>query len=83
MQKELLLCIVKALVNNTDDISINEVASERLTILELRVAKEDIGRVIGKQGRIAKSIRTVVKAVASKEHKKINVEFISSRRKFK
>ncbi len=76
MQKELLLCIVKALVNNTDDISINEVASERLTILELKVAKEDIGRVIGKQGNVIKSIRTLLNASAAKNNKKIALEII-------
>ena len=76
MQKDLLICIVKALVSNPDQISINEVASERLTILELKVAKEDIGRVIGKQGNVIKSIRTLLNASAAKNNKKIALEII-------
>jgi uncharacterized protein len=76
MQKDLLLCIVKALVNNTEDVNINEVASERLTILELKVAKEDIGRVIGKQGNVIKSIRTLLNASAAKNNKKVALEII-------
>ncbi|MDR0675896.1 MAG: KH domain-containing protein [Elusimicrobiota bacterium] len=76
MQKELLLCIVQALVNNPNNININEVASERLTILELKVEKEDIGRIIGKQGNVIKSIRTLLNASAAKNNKKIALEII-------
>ncbi len=74
--KEIIQTIILNLVENKDAVSINEKQDEKNIVFEVKVAEEDMGRVIGKQGRIAKSIRTVVKAVASKEHKKINVEFI-------
>ncbi|NLY97100.1 MAG: KH domain-containing protein, partial [Clostridiaceae bacterium] len=60
--KELLETIAKALVDNPEQVSVNEVVGEKSTILELRVTEEDMGKVIGKQGRIAKAIRTVIKA---------------------
>ena len=74
--KELLETIVRALVDNPDDISVNEVEGEKSLILELRVAPGDMGKVIGKQGRIAKAIRTVMKAAAVKENKRVVVEII-------
>ncbi|MBN2558297.1 MAG: KH domain-containing protein [Clostridia bacterium] len=74
--KELLEMIAKALVDNPDDVSVTVVEEEYNTILELRVAPEDMGKVIGKGGRIAKSIRTLVKAYAIKENKKVLVEII-------
>jgi predicted RNA-binding protein YlqC (UPF0109 family) len=74
--KELLETIVEALVDNPDDISVNEVEGEKSLILELRVAPGDMGKVIGKQGRIAKAIRTVMKAAAVKENKRVVVEII-------
>lgn len=74
--KELLEVIVKALVDNPDKVVINEIQGEQSIILELKVAQEDMGKVIGKQGRIAKAIRTVVKAGAVKENKRVSVEIL-------
>ena len=74
--KELVEFIAKALVDNPEQVSVNEVEGERSVIVELRVATEDMGKVIGKQGRIAKAIRTVVKAAATKEDKKVVVEIL-------
>ncbi|MBP1888533.1 putative RNA-binding protein YlqC (UPF0109 family) [Clostridium moniliforme] len=74
--KELVEVIAKSLVDNPDEVKVNEVAGEQSIILELRVAPEDMGKVIGKQGRIAKAIRTVVKAAAIKEEKRVVVEII-------
>ena len=68
--------IAKALVEYPDDVSVTEVEKDGSTVLELRVNKDDMGKVIGKQGRIAKAIRTVVKAAASREDKKVVVEII-------
>ena len=73
--KEVLEVLAKSLVDNPDAVSVTEVEGERETVLELRVADEDMGKVIGKQGRIAKAIRTVVKA-ASRENKRAVVEII-------
>ena len=76
--KELLEFIAKNLVTNPNEVSVTEVPtdSERSIILELRVAKEDMGKVIGKQGKIAKAIRMVVKAAAVKENKRVSVEIV-------
>ncbi len=74
--KELLESIAKALVDYPDEVSVNEVEGEKSLILELKVSKEEMGKVIGKQGRIAKAIRTVVKAAAVKEDKRVVVEII-------
>ncbi|MGI6560967.1 MAG: KH domain-containing protein [Clostridia bacterium] len=74
--KELLETIAKALVDNPEQVSVNEVVGEKSTILELRVTEEDMGKVIGKQGRIAKAIRTVIKAAAVKDNKRVVVEII-------
>jgi uncharacterized protein len=74
--KELLEIIAKALVQYPDEVTVNEVVGEKSTVLELRVAAEDMGKVIGKQGRIAKAIRAVVKAAAIKENKRFVVEII-------
>lgn len=74
--KELLEIIAKALVDNPDDVKVNEVTGEQSIILELKVAADDMGKVIGKQGRIAKAIRTVIKAAAIKENKRVVVEII-------
>lgn len=76
MMKELVEVIAKALVDNPDSVQVNEISGEQSVILELRVAPEDMGKVIGKQGRIAKAIRTVVKAAATKENKRVVVEII-------
>ncbi len=74
--KELLETIAKALVDYPEDVYVNEVEGEKSKILELRVSKDDMGKVIGKQGRIAKAIRTVVKAAAVKENKRVSVEIL-------
>ena len=74
--KELLEVIAKNLVDYPDQVTVTEVQGERSLILELKVAPEDMGKVIGKQGRIAKAIRTVVKAAAVHEDKRIVVEII-------
>ncbi len=74
--KELLETIARALVDYPDDVSVNEVEGENAIILELRVAKEDMGKVIGKQGRIAKAIRSVIKAAAIKENVRVVVEIL-------
>lgn len=68
--------MAKSLVDNPDAVTVNEVDGEQSLILELKVDPEDMGKVIGKQGRIAKAIRTVVKAAAVKEHKRVIVEII-------
>ncbi|WP_293977308.1 KH domain-containing protein [uncultured Clostridium sp.] len=74
--KELVEYMAKSLVDNPECVSVNEVDGEQSLILELKVAPEDMGKIIGKQGRIAKAIRTVVKAAAVKQHKRVIVEII-------
>ena len=74
--KDILELIIRNLVDNKDAIEINEVNGEKAVVYEVKVAEEDMGKVIGKQGRLAKSIRTLIKAVAGKENKKVTVEFI-------
>jgi predicted RNA-binding protein YlqC (UPF0109 family) len=73
---ELVEYIAKALVDHPDGVTVNQVEGEQSIILELKVDPEDMGKVIGKQGRIAKAIRTVVKAAAAKEGKRVVVEII-------
>ena len=72
--KELVEVIAKALVDHPEEVSVNEKNEGRTIVLELHVAEGDMGKVIGKQGRIAKAIRSVVKAAAAKEDKKVVVE---------
>lgn len=74
--KELLEVIVKGLVDNKEQISIEKKTMNDTIVLSVKVAQGDMGQLIGKQGKMAKSIRTVMKSVASKEHKKVNVEFV-------
>lgn len=74
--KELVEVIAKALVNNPDEVVVTEHEDEKGIVVELKVASSDMGKVIGKQGRIAKAIRSVVKAAASKEEKKVIVEIL-------
>jgi uncharacterized protein len=74
--KELVEFIAKALVDHPDQVEVQQVEGEHSVILELRVAPDDMGKVIGKQGRIAKAIRTVVNAAAIKEKKRVMVEII-------
>ena len=74
--KEILETIILSLVDNKDAVQINELDGEKSVVFELKVAVEYMGKVIGIQGRLAKSIRTLVKSIAGKEHKKVTVEFI-------
>ena len=74
--KELVEVIAKSLVDHPDEVVVTEKETEKAIIVELKVASDDIGKVIGKQGRIAKSIRTVVKAAATKDDKKVLVEIL-------
>lgn len=75
--KEVLEIIAKALVDDPEQVNITEINNEDSSItLELRVAENDMGKVIGKQGRIAKAVRTVVKAAASRENKKVSVDIV-------
>ena len=74
--KELLEVIAKRLVEHPEQVVVTETNNERALVLELKVAPEDMGKVIGKQGRIAKSIRTVVKAASTKDDKKVVVEIL-------
>ncbi|MCI6692768.1 KH domain-containing protein [Clostridium sp. AL.422] len=77
--KELIENIAKSLVDNPNEVHVNEVQGEQSIILELKVAPADMGKVIGKQGRIAKAIRTVVKAAAMRENKNVVVEIIDKK----
>lgn len=74
--KELVEILAKSLVDNPDEVVVNEIEGTQSIIIELKVAPEDMGKVIGKQGRIAKAIRTLVKAAAIKENKRVVVEII-------
>ncbi len=74
--KQILLDITKAIVEDPDSVLVTEKVSGDTVVLELSVAKPDMGRVIGKEGKIAKSIRTVMRAAATKENKRVIVEII-------
>ncbi|PKL41285.1 MAG: RNA-binding protein [Spirochaetae bacterium HGW-Spirochaetae-1] len=74
--KELVGYMVKSLVDNPDQVEINEIEGEKSTILELKVTKEDIGKVIGKHGRIARAIRTIINASATKTGKRVVLEIL-------
>ncbi len=74
--KEILETIILNLVDNKEEVSIMEKDEEKTISYEVKVAAEDMGRVIGKQGRTAKAIRMVMKSVAGKEHKKVVIEFV-------
>ena len=74
--KDLVEILAKALVDYPDQVTINMIEKEKIVVLELKVAQEDMGKVIGKQGRIARAIRTVVKAAATKEKKRVTVEIV-------
>ena len=73
--KELLLYMAKKLVDNPDAVTVTEIEGEN-TVLELRVAPEDMGKVIGRQGRIAKEIRTIIKSVSQRDGQKVSVEIV-------
>ena len=74
--KDVLELIIANLVDNKEEISIEEINNEKSVDFKVKVASNDMGKIIGKQGRVAKSIRTVMKSVAGKEGKKVNVEFV-------
>ena len=74
--KELVEVIAKSLVDYPDEVQVTETENDKPVVLELKLAQTDMGKVIGKQGRIAKAIRTVVKAAASKEDRKVIVEIM-------
>ena len=74
--KEILETIILNLVDDKDSVEIKELNGEKSVVFVVKVADGDMGKIIGKQGRLAKSIRTVVKAVANKEQKRVTVEFI-------
>ena len=74
--KELVEVIAKSLVDNPDEVEVTEKESGKSLVLELKVTPSDMGKVIGKQGRIAKAIRSVVKAAASKEDRKVIVDIL-------
>jgi predicted RNA-binding protein YlqC (UPF0109 family) len=74
--KELIEFIVKALVDDPSEVDIKEIAGDKVTLFELRVAKDDIGKVIGKRGRTASSIRTILNAVSTKQGKRAELEII-------
>ncbi len=75
--KDLVELLTKALVDNPEEVDIKETVGESIIILEIKVGQDDIGKVIGKEGRIANAIRTVVKAAAAKQGKKVTVEIIT------
>ena len=75
--KELLTYIAKNLVDDPESVSVTEVPKEDELVLELRVAPDDMGKVIGRQGRIAKEIRTLIKAYGLRENKKVTVDIVN------
>lgn len=74
--KELTEIIVKALVDNPNEVKITEKDGENSLVIQIQVQSDDMGKIIGKQGRIAKALRTVVKAAAAKENKKVLIDII-------
>ena len=74
--KEILETIIKSLAENETAVMITEKEDEKGILYEVRVANDDMGKIIGKQGRVAKSIRTVMKSIAGREHKKVSIEFL-------
>lgn len=74
--KELLVYLAKALVDNPDDVQVDEFDSEGVLVLELRVNESDLGKVIGKQGRTANALRTIIRASATKQGQRATVEIV-------
>lgn len=77
--KDLIDYLAKSLVDNPDAVEVRETQGEVASVLELRVAKEDLGRIIGKQGRTAKSIRTILNAAASRVNRKVVLEIVEEK----
>lgn len=73
--KEVLELIITNLVNNKEEVSIEEINDGNTVTYKVKVSKDDMGKVIGRQGKVARSIRTVMKSVSAKENKKVNIEF--------
>ncbi len=76
MLKELIEYMVKSLVDNPDEVNISEVEGEQTSVIELKVAKEDLGKVIGKQGRTARAMRTILNAASTKARKRAVLEIL-------
>ncbi|MGZ4111913.1 MAG: KH domain-containing protein [Tumebacillaceae bacterium] len=74
--KQLVETIAKALVDHPEDVRVNEIATEKSVVYELSVAPADMGKIIGKQGRVAKALRTVVSAAALQDQKRVTIEII-------
>ena len=77
--KELVQLLAKSLVNHPDAVEVKETQGDTASILELKVAREDLGRIIGKQGRTAKSIRTILNAAASRANRKVVLEIVEEK----
>ena len=76
MLKDLITYIAKSLVDNPDDVHVSEIEGEQTSVIELKVAKEDLGKVIGKQGRTARAMRTIIGAASTKARKRAVLEII-------
>lgn len=74
--KDLVKFIAQALVDNPDDVAVNEIEGEQTSVIELRVAKDDLGKIIGKHGRTAQSIRTILSAASAKHKKRAVLEIV-------
>lgn len=74
--KNILETIIRSLVEKPEEISINEIIGEKTIVYKVAVAEEDMGKVIGKNGKIAQSIRSIMKGIASKQRKRVTIEFI-------
>jgi predicted RNA-binding protein YlqC (UPF0109 family) len=77
--KELVQYLARYLVNNPDEVEVKETQGDTASVLELKVAREDLGRIIGKQGRTAKSIRTILNAAASRRNRKVVLEIVEDK----
>lgn len=80
--KDTLEVVIKNLVENKEEVTIHELEGEKSVVYEVKVEQQDMGKVIGKQGRVAKAIRTLMKAIAAKEQKRVTIEFIGSIKEF-
>lgn len=74
--KEILKTIIESLVDDIESIEITETENDKTVELQVKISKDDMGKVIGKQGRTAKAIRTLMKSIAGRDNKKINIEFV-------
>ncbi|MDR1323523.1 MAG: KH domain-containing protein [Candidatus Margulisbacteria bacterium] len=75
--KNLVELLVKSLVDNQEQVNVSETSGNSITVVEISVAPEDVGKIIGKEGRIANAMRTVVKAAGAKQNKKVTVEIVT------